>query len=155
MRKVVTNSDLKKALGLKGIFGTCVAGMAYGFLRLGKINRLFDGAADYQGCEFADHLLENMNITIDVAPEQLENIPKIWIATSAENRELAEGVHLRMEIVVQSIAVPTYIDTDGKKKNVWWLQAWSDATGIDKLNPEEARNEKYRVRKDEYTIIYE
>ena len=76
MRKVVTNSDLKKALGLKGIFGTCVAGMAYGFLRLGKINRLFDGAADYQGREFADHLLENMNITIDVAPEQLENIPK-------------------------------------------------------------------------------
>ena len=76
MRKVVTNSDLKKALGLKGIFGTCMAGMAYGFLRLGKINRLFDGAADYQGREFADHLLENMNITIDVAPEQLENIPK-------------------------------------------------------------------------------
>ena len=26
--------------------------------------------------EFADHLLENMNITIDVSPEQLENIPK-------------------------------------------------------------------------------
>ena len=76
MRKVVTNSDLKKALGLKGIFGTCVAGMAYGFLRLGKINRLFDGAADYQGREFADHLLENMNISIDVSPEQLENIPK-------------------------------------------------------------------------------
>ena len=76
MRKVVTNSDLKNALGLKGIFGTCVAGMAYGFLRLGKINRLFDGAADYQGREFADHLLENMNITIDLAPEQLENIPK-------------------------------------------------------------------------------
>lgn len=76
MRKVVTNSDLKKALGMKGVFGTCVAGMAYGYLRLGKINRLFDGAADYQGREFADHLLENMNITIDVNPEQLENIPK-------------------------------------------------------------------------------
>lgn len=76
MRKVVTNSDLKNALGLKGFFGTCVAGLAYGALRLGKINRLFDGAADYQGREFADHLLENMNITIDVSPEQLENIPK-------------------------------------------------------------------------------
>ena len=76
MRKVVTTSDLKKALGLKGVFGTCVSGMAYGALRLGKINRLFDGAADYQGCEFADHLLENMKITIDVSPEQLENIPK-------------------------------------------------------------------------------
>ena len=76
MRKVVTNSDLKNALGLKGFFGTCVAGLAYGYLRLGKINRLFDGAADYQGREFADHLLQNMNITIDVSPEQLENIPK-------------------------------------------------------------------------------
>lgn len=76
MRKVVTNSDLKNALGMKGFFGTCVAGLAYGALRLGKINRLFDGAADYQGREFADHLLENMNITIDVSPEQLENIPK-------------------------------------------------------------------------------
>ena len=76
MRKVVTNADLKKAFGMKGIFGTCVAGLAYGFLRLGKINRLFDGAADYQGREFADHLIENMGITIDVSPEQLESIPK-------------------------------------------------------------------------------
>jgi putative hemolysin len=76
MRKVVTNSDLKKAFGMKGFFGTCVAGMAYGYMRLGKINRLFDGAADYQGREFADHLLENMKISIDIAPEQLENIPK-------------------------------------------------------------------------------
>ena len=76
MRKVVTNSDLKKAFGMKGFFGTCVAGLAYGALELGKINRLFDGAADYQGREFADHLLENMNITIDVSADQLENIPK-------------------------------------------------------------------------------
>ena len=76
MRKVVTKSDLKNALGLKGVFGDCVAGMAYGYLRLGKINRLFDGAADYQGREFADHLIENMGITIDVSPEQLENIPR-------------------------------------------------------------------------------
>ena len=61
---------------MKGFFGTCVAGMAYGFLRLGKINRLFDSAADWQGPGFADHLLQNMGITIDVSPEQLENIPK-------------------------------------------------------------------------------
>ena len=76
MRQVVTKSDIKKALGMKGFFGSCVAGLAYGVCGLGEINRLFDGAADYQGREFADHLLENMNITIDVAPEQLESIPK-------------------------------------------------------------------------------
>ena len=76
MRKVVTNKDIKNALGLKGFFGTCVAGAVYGVMGLGEINRLFDGAADYQGREFADHLIENMDITIDVSPEQLENIPK-------------------------------------------------------------------------------
>ena len=76
MRKVVTKSDLKQALGMKGVWGDCVAGMAYGLCGLGEINRLFDSAADYQNNEFADHLLENMNITIEVLPEQLANIPK-------------------------------------------------------------------------------
>ena len=96
MRKVVTTSDLKKALGLKGVIGFCVAGLAYGYLRLGKINRLFDGAADYQGREFADHLLENMNISIEVAPEQLENIPKEggFIVVSNHPFGAIEGVML-------------------------------------------------------------
>ena len=76
MRQVVTKSDIKQALGMKGFLGNCAAGLVYGVCGLGEINRLFDEAADYQGPEFADHLLENMNITIDVAPEQLENIPK-------------------------------------------------------------------------------
>ena len=96
MRKVVTNKDLKQALGMKGFFGTCVAGMAYGVLGLGTINRLFDGAADYQGPEFADHLLENMNITINVSPEQLENIPKEggFIVVSNHPFGAIEGVML-------------------------------------------------------------
>ena len=76
MRKVVTYKDLKRALGLKGFFGTCVSGLAYGFLGLGEINRLFDSAADYQGYEFADHLIQNMNITFDFDEQQLSNIPK-------------------------------------------------------------------------------
>lgn len=76
IRQVVTKADLKQALGLKGVVGDCASSIAYGVCGLGEINRLFDGAADYQGSEFADHLLENMNITIEVAPEQLANIPK-------------------------------------------------------------------------------
>ena len=89
---------------------------------------------------------------------RLENVPDIWIATSAETRELAEGVHLRMEIVVQAIAVPTYIDeTDGKTKNVWWLQAWYDATHIAKLAPSYADNAAYvtHYNAGDYTVIYE
>ena len=76
MRKVVTHKDIKNALGLKGFLGTCVSGLAYGLMGLGEINRLFDGAADHQGRDFADHLLENMGITIDVSQEQLESLPK-------------------------------------------------------------------------------
>lgn len=76
MRQVVTKSDIKQALGMKGFFGNCVAGLVFGVCGLGEINRLFDEAADYQGPAFADHLLENMGLTVDVAPEQLENIPK-------------------------------------------------------------------------------
>lgn len=76
MRKVVTSSDIKNALGLRGFFGTCAAKALYGICGLGEINRLFDGAADYQGREFADHLLENMNVTFDLNEEQLNNIPK-------------------------------------------------------------------------------
>ncbi len=76
MRQVVTKSDIKQALGMKGFFGNCAAGLVYGICGLGEINRLFDEAADYQGPEFADHLLENMGLTIDVAPEQMENIPQ-------------------------------------------------------------------------------
>ena len=76
MRKVVTHKDIKQALGLKGFFGTCASGLAYAALGLGKIKRLFDGAADYQGREFADHLLQNMNITFDFDEQQLSNIPK-------------------------------------------------------------------------------
>lgn len=72
----MTKSDIKQALGMKGFFGNCAASLLYGVCGLGEINRLFDGAADYQGPAFADHLLENMNITIEVAPEQLESIPK-------------------------------------------------------------------------------
>ena len=67
------------------------------------------------------------------------SVPTIYLATSATTRVPAVGVHLRMEIVVQSIAVPK--DTNGDP--VWWLQAWYDATGVDKLNPELERNEDF------------
>ena len=76
MRKVVTISDIKNGIGLKGFFGSCAARALYGICGMGEINRLFDGAADYQGREFADHLLENMNVTFDLNPEQLKNIPE-------------------------------------------------------------------------------
>ena len=76
MRKVVTISDIKSALGLKGFFGSCVAGAAYGVCGLRKINKVFDSAADYQGCEFAEQILKTLNVTYTVEQSQLDCIPK-------------------------------------------------------------------------------
>ena len=60
------------------------------------------------------------------------NIPTIYIpSNTSATRVPAYGVHLVMEVVVQAIGVP-------KKENghdVWWKQAWYDATGIEKLKP--------------------
>jgi hypothetical protein len=71
---------------------------------------------------------------------EVTSVPRIYLETSAGRVE-AVGVHLRMEIVVQAIAVPK--NEDGS--NVWWLQAWYDATGVDKLDPNADKNEAYRL----------
>ena len=63
---------------------------------------------------------------------KVTNVPTIYLATSTTERVAAVGVHLRMEIVVQAIAVPTET-RDGVKKNVFWLDAWQQATGVNKL----------------------
>lgn len=65
------------------------------------------------------------------------NVPTIYLPVG-NTREPAEFVHLVMEIVVQAIAVPA--DEDG-----WWLKAWYEATGVEKLNPDLPRNEKYKT----------
>ena len=69
------------------------------------------------------------------------NVPKIWLPVG-NTREEAVGVHLVMEIVIQAIAVPTNDDGTPSK---WWLEAWYDATGIAKLDPEAERNAKYKT----------
>ena len=63
---------------------------------------------------------------------KVDEVPTIYLATSTTERVAAVGVHLRMEIVVQAIAVPTET-RDGVKKNVFWLDAWQQATGVNKL----------------------
>ena len=69
------------------------------------------------------------------------NVPTIWLPVG-NTRQEAVGVHLVMEIVIQAIAVPTNEDGTPSK---WWLEAWYDATGIEKLNPNDAGNAKYKT----------
>ena len=67
------------------------------------------------------------NYTLDA-----NEIPTIYVVSNKSSKRVpAVGVHLVMEVVVQAIGVPKKDDgTD-----VWWKQAWYDATGIDKLKP--------------------
>ena len=69
-----------------------------------------------------------------------DEIPTIYIPSNmSDHRVPAIGVHLVMEVVVQAIGVP-------KKENghdVWWKQAWYDATGIEKIKPTAAEVEAH------------
>ena len=96
MRKVVTISDIKSALGMKGFFGSCVASAAYGVCGLGKINKVFDSAADYQGREFAEQVLKTLNITCNIEQSQLDCIPKVggFVVVSNHPFGAIEGVML-------------------------------------------------------------
>lgn len=70
------------------------------------------------------------------------NVPTIYLP-SGGGRAPAEGVHLVMEIVVQAIEVPKVM-VGGEEKDVWWLEAWYRATGVDKLHPNAMKGSEYR-----------
>ena len=82
----------------------------------------------------------------------LTNIPTIYLP-SGGGRAAAVGVHLVMEIVIQAIEVPkkkVTVNGNEVEKDIWWLEAWYEATKVDKLHPNakkgtDYRNQKYRL----------
>jgi len=74
--KVLISKDgLRKALGLKGLVGKCVAGALYGVLGIGRLNKVYPYVADLEGPEFSEEVLRRFGISYEVPPEQLANIP--------------------------------------------------------------------------------
>ena len=76
----------------------------------------------------------------------LDRTPTIYLPVG-NSRQAAYGVHLVMEIVVQAIQVPTKtVMMDGKevKKDIWWLEAWYEATHVAKLHPNAKKGNEYR-----------
>ena len=74
--KVINKNELKKSLRIPGIPGSIVAAMGMKIAGLDKLNELYDSLEKYHGVEFADKLLESLDITLDVNTKALENIPK-------------------------------------------------------------------------------
>lgn len=74
--KVLISKDgLRKALGLKGLVGKCVAGALYGVLGIGRLNKVYPYVADLEGPEFSEEVLRRFGISYEIPPEQLANIP--------------------------------------------------------------------------------
>lgn len=74
--KVVNNSQVQRALKVKGAFGAILASAAMSVAGINRVNRIYSHIYQYEGLEFAEKLIEYMNIECDVNEQELENIPK-------------------------------------------------------------------------------
>ena len=74
--KVINKSEVKKSMKIPGIPGSLLAAMTMKIAGLDKLNELYDRLADYKGVEFADRVLEYLDISLNVNTPALENIPK-------------------------------------------------------------------------------
>lgn len=74
--KVINNSEVKSALKIPGVAGTLVAAAAMKIAGFDKMNAIYAHIAQYQGADFADHLIEYLGITADVNVKALETVPK-------------------------------------------------------------------------------
>ena len=75
-KKLVSKSQIKRAFNVRGAFGNAVASATMSVAGLNRLNRLYSHVSEYQGIDFADHLLEQLNVKCDIAPEEFDNIPK-------------------------------------------------------------------------------
>ena len=73
---VLSQAELQESLKLKGFFGRIIAGAAYRFLELKKVNEAHKKCAAYDGPEFSEHLLKEVGVSYVVPPSQLAYIPK-------------------------------------------------------------------------------
>lgn len=75
-KKLVSKSQIKRAFKVRGAFGNAIASATLSVTGLNRINKLYNGVSEYQGIEFADHLLQNLNVKCDYIPQELELLPK-------------------------------------------------------------------------------
>ena len=73
---VVNKSDIKKALDLKGFFGTIAASLVMSFMGFNKINRLYAGSSQYTGKKFTGSILRSFNIKYKIDNPSIDNIPQ-------------------------------------------------------------------------------
>lgn len=74
--KLVNNSQVKRALKVKGCMGTLIASAAMAITGFNRINRIYSHISEFYGIDFAHRLIEHLNIKCNVNGRELEYIPK-------------------------------------------------------------------------------
>lgn len=74
--KIVNKSQVKNAIKVKGVAGNLLASVLMRVLGVNKINDIYSYIYQYQGMEFADKLLEHLNVVCDYVPEELDYLPQ-------------------------------------------------------------------------------
>ncbi len=74
--KIVNKSQVKNAIKVKGVAGDLLASVLMRIVGVHKINDIYSHICDYQGMEFADKLLEHLNVTCDFIPDELDYLPQ-------------------------------------------------------------------------------
>ena len=74
--KLINKSDIRKAAGLKGPFGSLAASCAMWLMGLNRINRLYPQFGAYHGREFTKEAMKTFRISTDILHEEIEYIPK-------------------------------------------------------------------------------
>ncbi len=74
--KLINKSEVKNAIKVKGVAGNILASALMRILGLEKVNEIYSHIEPYHGIEFADKLIEYMDITADYIPDELEYLPK-------------------------------------------------------------------------------
>ena len=73
---IINKSDIQSAIGMKGPFGKLLASMVFRLMELDKVNETYKKYHMYEGPEFSQKILEDLNITWDLPEEDLKNLFK-------------------------------------------------------------------------------
>ena len=74
--QLVQTSDLKQAIKLSGPLGSLIGSALMRLLKINKINEIYDHTMQYRGRVFVEAVFQEMQVTSDILPEELQHIPK-------------------------------------------------------------------------------
>lgn len=99
---LMTPEGLQKEIGMKGLFGRMVAGIAFRLLDLDKANKIHAPNCEKEGPDYAAGILRTIGITYDIPEAQLDNIPSEGGFITVSNHHFGGADGLILSAVVGS-----------------------------------------------------